>query len=186
MIDDYSFVEEKLTETGKFTNAQKDSLALRSYIHIDDLGKYKNLTVEYSLPTVGSKTTNEKGEELAEENEITLLLQDNISVKKQDETLEGCKIVYLDQQGKEYDQVTAENKATIGKIRVTFPEGVKGVPEVRMNLSATELDADNLNTIKTFIGVKAYGSDDTKPTYIKPVPFQRVFMKVSAMRYRCV
>ena len=183
VINDYPFVEEKLTETGKFTNAQKDSLALRSYIHIDDLGKYKNLTVEYSLPTVGSKTTNEKGEELAEENEITLLLQDNISVKKQDETLEGCKIVYLDQQGKEYDQVTAENKATIGKIRVTFPEGVKGVPEVRMNLSATELDADNLNTIKTFIGVKAYGSDDTKPTYIKPVPFQRVFMKVSAMRY---
>ena len=32
VIDDYPFVEEKLTETGKFTNAQKDSLALRSYI----------------------------------------------------------------------------------------------------------------------------------------------------------
>ena len=183
VIDDYPFVEGKLSETGKFTNAQKDSLALRSYIHIDDLGAYKNLTVEYSLPTVGSKTTNEKGEELAEENEITLLLQDNISVKKQDETLEGCKIVYLDQQGKEYDQVTEDNKAAIRKIRVTFPEGVNGVPEVRMDLSATDLDADNLNTMKTFIGVKAYGSDDTKPTYIKPVPFQRVFMEVSAMRY---
>lgn len=177
-VMNYTYIGELPSQDGKFRLDQQEELGMRSFINVDQLGMYGQLTVEYRLPTAGDQT--ESGSDDERDNQMTLRFRNAVTVEQNDEPLDNSQVVYVDQDGKEYDRITDDNREKICAVRITFEKSVKGVLEVQMNLQAVGLSDTEINPLAAYISIKASGEEEENPTYITPVSFQLSLMKTSA------